>query len=137
MHRMSKQDLTAAATVECGHHVQASSGEVQVSLQLPGGYHFTPGANSRFEALVLDRGSGLQLSPASGRLAEDTAAGFRFRWAGAPQSAQGRVLAKAYFCQEEDVCLFQELSFELRFEPGGEGGVGLVVPLRHALRVQS
>ena len=95
-----------AALVRAAGAVAASSGELQLSIRLPKGYHLTPGANSRFEATVVGGSSGsVQLQPAAGSLAEDgsgttATAALKFTRAGGSSGSSGseggliRVLAK-------------------------------------------
>lgn len=130
--------------------VAAGSGELQLAIRLPKGYHLTPGANSRFEAALVggSGGSGsVQLQPAAGNLAEDgsgttataTVKFSRQGGSGTGGSTDGstaliRVLAKVYFCQDRDVCLFQEICFDVPLAPAvQQGQPAAAVPLQFAL----
>ncbi|KAI7838239.1 hypothetical protein COHA_007984 [Chlorella ohadii] len=139
-----------AALVRAPEAVAAGSGELQLAIRLPKGYHLTPGANSRFEAALVggSGGSGsVQLQPAAGNLAEDgsgttataTVKFSRQGGSGTGGSTDGstaliRVLAKVYFCQDRDVCLFQEICFDVPLAPAvQQGQPAAAVPLQFAL----
>lgn len=112
--------------------LQASNGALLLELQLPAGYHYTQGANSRFEVHPVQAAQQqLQLEPASGSLSESGAIAIRFN---CRQAARGRLLAKVYFCQDKDMCLFQELSFELAFQPD-LGNLTETVKLQHSVQL--
>jgi len=131
--------------------VAAGSGELPLAIRLPKGYHLTPGANSRFEAALVGGSSSssgsVQLQPAAGNLAEDSSgttatATVKFSrqgGSGTGGSTDGstaliRVLAKVYFCQDRDVCLFQEICFDVPLAPAVQPGQPAVaVPLQFAL----
>ncbi|KAL4421480.1 hypothetical protein ABPG75_010771 [Micractinium tetrahymenae] len=118
----------AALVVAPGPLLEAASGELCLKIQLPASYHLTPGANSRFEAAVLGAGGGVELAPAAGPLQEAggaATAALRFSRppaGGAQQAPTLRVLAKVYFCQDGDVCLFQEVCFDVPLAPAPAGG---------------
>lgn len=132
-----------AALVRAPDAVAAGSGELQLAIRLPKGYHLTPGANSRFEAaLIGGSGEKVQLQPAAGNLAEDasgttataTVKFSRQGGTGGDGTALLRVLAKVYFCQDRDVCLFQEICFDVPLAPAVQAGQpAAVVPLQFAL----
>lgn len=136
-----------AALVRAPEAVAASSGELQLAVRLPKGYHLTPGANSRFEASLVSGGSSggsnVQFQPAAGNLAEDASgttatATIKFSRQGNGTGGSGtelmRVLAKVYFCQDRDVCLFQEICFDVPLAPAVQAGQpAVVVPLEFAL----
>lgn len=114
---------------------------MQISLALPAGYHYTQGANSNFSTLSLSPSAPVDFKPASGSLESGGTinVGFRRKGDGSTE-ARGRVLAKAYYCQDEDVCLFEKISFDLRFLPasGSDSSASQdeenVVELRHSIR---
>lgn len=132
-----------AVLVQAPSAVTAASGEVRLSIRLPPGYHLTPGANSNFSAVVLGGGGGVQLRPPAGILTEDASgsaaiAAIRFsRQAGSGGSGLLlRIVAKLYFCQLGDVCLFQELCFDVPLADAS-GASPVDVPLSFALSAQA
>ena len=125
-----------AALVRAAAPVAAPAGEVRLSIRLPPGYHLTPGANSRFEAVGVDA-PGLQLAPAAGALAEaGGAAGAAVRFSRPAGSAGGglaRVLAKVYFCQDGSECLFEEVCFDVALGAAEAGAPPAQVALEYRL----
>lgn len=118
----------AALVMAPGPPLEAAAGELRLRIQLPASYHLTPGANSRYEASVLGGGSsGVELAPLAGALEEAggaATAALRFsrRADTAQQAATLRVLAKVYFCQDGDVCLFEEVCFDVPLAPAPVAG---------------
>jgi len=114
-----------AAVVVAEAPIQVESGEVILGIVLPTGYHFTKGANSRFEVLLEPADTPLRFEPVSGSLQEGgkTAARIRFKRTGtALPGSLIRVNCKIYYCQDEDVCLFQQVSFEVPLAPSSSKG---------------
>ena len=104
-------------------HSQASQGELHISIRLPEGYHLTRGATSSFQAAAAGPGSdSLSLDPPSGALStgQVPSATIRFRRTSS-EACKARAGVKVYFCQDEDVCLFEEVVFDVPFE-GDDGG---------------
>ncbi|KAL4855636.1 Protein SUPPRESSOR OF QUENCHING 1 [Chlorella vulgaris] len=133
-----------AALVRASSDVAAASGELRLSIALPAGYHLTPGANSRFEAAVLGSTGGVQLQPGAGSLTEDSdgrAASAVVLFSRQAGSSDGsgllRVLCKLYFCQSGDVCLFQEVCFDVPLAAAASDAAPAVVPLSFALSARA
>ncbi|KAI3423812.1 hypothetical protein D9Q98_009648 [Chlorella vulgaris] len=133
-----------AALVRASSAVAAASGELRLSIALPAGYHLTPGANSRFEAAVLGSTGGVQLQPGAGSLTEDSdgrAASAVVLFSRQAGSSDGsgllRVLCKLYFCQLGDVCLFQEVCFDVPLAAAASDAASAVVPLSFALSARA
>lgn len=120
----------AGATVVRVPAVTARSGRLLLRVKLPPDYHFTEGANSGFETRV-SGDAGIRLSPEAGSLKEDGEVAITFE----RSAGEGfvRVNAKAYFCQQNDVCLFEEVSFEVPFGAAAAGGGAADVELMHAV----
>ena len=120
-----------AVLVRAPASTSALTGDIVFSVTLPPGYHLTPGANSRFETSVLGGGSGGPVG-----------ATVRFsRTGGSGGSAFIRILAKVFFCQDNSVCLFQEVCFDVPLAAaeaaGGDAGAAPVVRLSHTLSAQA
>lgn len=104
---------------------QASSGVISVVVRLPEGYHLTKGANSRFE-VTTTRPYAMAVQPRNGSLSGDTpTATIQFRRSGAASLKLG---VKIYYCQDDSVCLFEHVVFDVPFTPAlsGEDGVELL-----------
>ena len=101
--------------------VRARSARVDLVLSLPEGFHFTPGAPSSWTAAQISGPPGLvRLMPMSGALADAPGApamSLSFETTGS-DGAEGivRILARIYFCQDNDVCLLEELAVAIPFQ---------------------
>ena len=135
------QPPVGAALVRAPNAVVAAAGEVRLDIKLPAGYHLTPGANSRFEATVLGSASGdVQLQPAAGSLAEDgSSVGALVRFSRRPGTSDAslfRAVAKVYFCKSGDVCLYEEVCFDVALAPTADAPPATVT-LGYALSAQA
>ena len=113
--------------------MQASNGELNISIKLPDGFHLTKGANSHFEAKAANAAA-LSLQPSKGPLTDtsNATATIQFRRSAGTTAWINVVI---YFCQENDVCLFEEVVFKVPFTDAAEGR-GLIV-LEHAVSATS
>ncbi|GAB4822761.1 hypothetical protein N2152v2_009807 [Parachlorella kessleri] len=128
--------------------VSAEASELRLRVQLPPGYHLTKGANSSFEASLAgsqrsSTGSSsgadatVQISPSKGLLQENDGVAsavlrLKLRGGGSRDVPRAvRVLARVYFCQEDDACLFEEVVFEFPLAGAGAGGGQEVAELSH------
>ncbi|PNH05466.1 NHL repeat-containing protein 2, partial [Tetrabaena socialis] len=127
--------------------VGAAGGELTVTVRLPRGYHLTAGAGSSYFTQLLPAGGGgttvdvtaVAVRPASGRLPDEANPSVRLTVVptAAAAAADGggrlvlRLLAKVYYCQEDDVCLFEQVCFEVPLVVGGGGGAVGAVALRY------
>lgn len=96
-----------------------ASGELVVSINLPSGYHFTKGANSRYEVVVEPPASADSVSVESmrGSLRDSGLSRIKFKRTGAVDPGTTlNVNCKIYYCQQEDLCLFKQVSFEVPVE---------------------
>ena len=110
-------EARAMATVRAERAIRRDGGEVEFTVQLPSGYHFTEGANSRFE--VTGGNTGKLFADAKG---EPVTATRNVKVdAGAIGDADTvRVECTVYFCREDDVCLLQRVRFEVPVSESGE-----------------
>ena len=99
---------------------QSGNGSLNVSINLPSGYHLTEGANSRFECSAVGGSSngGLDFVPVKGPLREretgNGGVGAQVQFDASKSDVRAlRVLSTVYFCQDKSVCLFQEVVFEV------------------------
>ncbi|CAD7700093.1 unnamed protein product [Ostreobium quekettii] len=105
--------------------LDAQSGEVQVFVRFPSGFHYTKGARSSFQSRLVGPGaSGVTLAPASGELrdAAGPAATVRFSGGARADRATIQIDARVYFCEEGKECLLDEVRFEVPLMAGGRAG---------------
>ena len=132
----SLEALPAGTTlVAAPEPIASASGSVDLFIDLPDTYHFTAGAPNRFEVKLL--GSGIEVKPQKGNLdisGQGPAVQLHFRHTTTLQNpVKLRTFAKIYFCQEEDVCLFDEACFEMTLAPASTESIA-PVQLRHTVR---
>ncbi|CAL5223491.1 g6016 [Coccomyxa viridis] len=117
--------------------VASTSAQVQLELVLPPTYHLTKGANSSFQASVHGTdAAGVKLQPATGPLQESGSTLSASISAALPPGGHISSLAidcKIYFCQEESVCLFEEVLFRVPVKEQLSTEQPQDITLRHTL----
>lgn len=137
--------VPAGATVVSTPAVTAAAGRLRLNVQLPSGYHFTPGTTPAFETKLVGATdqSWLKLSATSGVLKEGEPIDIQFERTAAKVDLQAkgaplllRTIAKIYFCKDNDVCLQELVVFDTPFETKTEtgGAVGGEVELTAQLK---
>lgn len=94
--------------------MQASNGELRLTVRLPEGHHLTKGANSRFEIQTQQPGA-IAFEPASGSLVDDRGTALAEVHFRRSDAAEVQVDAKVYYCLDGGVCLFEQLVFQIPF----------------------
>ena len=87
-------------------------GRFTFEIELPRGYHFTEGANSRYETTAAASGT-------RGTLEGDGGAKRTVVVRAAEGVNEARVDCVVYFCRTDDVCLMQRVRFEVPVATGG------------------
>ena len=87
-------------------------GRFTFEIELPRGYHFTEGANSRYETTAAASGT-------RGALEGDGGAKRTVVVRAAEGVNEARVDCVVYFCRTDDVCLMQRVRFEVPVATGG------------------
>lgn len=128
-------------------------GTVRVNIALPAGYHLTAGAGSRYFTQVLAAPgmasadvTAVSVRPASGSLPDTAEPSVQLEVSPTATGAAGggrlllRLLARVYYCRQNDVCLYEQVAFEVPIElPGrvdvaaASGGGQRAVSLRYAV----
>lgn len=118
--------------------VGPSGGMLTVTVGLPAGYHLTSGAGSSFYVQVLSSPSSpsadvtaITVQPSSGQLPDTAAPSVTMTVSRTATAAVAggqlllRVLVKVYYCQQNDVCLFERICYEvpLELEPSAAAAV--------------
>lgn len=100
------------AVVEARDAVARDGGRFTFEIELPRGYHFTEGANSRYETTAAASGT-------RGALEGDGGAKRTVVVRAAEGVNEARVDCVVYFCRTDDVCLMQRVRFEVPVATGG------------------
>jgi len=142
--------------------IAASAGEITLSIRMPPGYHFTKGANSRYEVEVVSAGgeatgedtataaastaapSPFTVEPTAGKLVDGQDVRLQFAATAGEVGAGGagvevRANCTVYFCREDDICLLQRVRFEVPVAAAGvrEGAVALHFEVPAAAEVRA
>lgn len=113
--RRLRQRLSSDTQVIRIDPVDALNGDLQLQISLASGYHFSKEAQSKYE-VELETDSGIILDPPTGIIGQDGTATIHFKRD--PTSASKgatRVSCKVYFCEEDQVCLYKALAFDVPF----------------------
>ncbi|MCO5562807.1 hypothetical protein L7F22_016439 [Adiantum nelumboides] len=94
--------------------IKAMNGNIKLRISLPPGFHFTKEITSKFEANDEPDGK-VVLQPASGAFDASWQALIKFSQ---PQDVMATVQinCKVYYCEEDEVCLYKALAFEIPFD---------------------
>ncbi|XP_072974846.1 protein SUPPRESSOR OF QUENCHING 1, chloroplastic isoform X2 [Typha angustifolia] len=97
----------------------SKEGHLYLAFSVPDGYHFSKEARSKFD-VEMETANAVDIEPSMGNLNADGSATLYFK-RGSSLPAMGRINCKVYYCKEDDVCLYQSVSFDVSFlqeEPG-------------------
>ncbi|CAN4108921.1 unnamed protein product [Withania somnifera] len=92
----------------------STEGTLNLRISVPEGYHFSKEAQSKF-SIDFDPDNSAEVDPLEGNLSPEGSAVVHFRRSSA-SSSTGRVYCKVYYCKEDEVCLYQSLTFEVPFQ---------------------
>lgn len=106
--------------------IKAVSGNFEVQISLPAGFHFTKEVVSKFEADV-EPDDKVVLDPLVGAFNSNGQAVIHFTHP-MDASATVEINCKVYYCEEEEVCLYKSLAFQIPFDPATSPST-TVVPL--------
>ncbi|KAJ8572787.1 hypothetical protein K7X08_009298 [Anisodus acutangulus] len=92
--------------------VEAENGRLYIAdtNNIPEGYHFSKEAESKF-SIDFDPDNATEADSLEGNLSLEGSAVVHFRRSSA-SSSTGRVYCKVYYCKEDEVCLYQSLTFD-------------------------
>ncbi|XP_070024129.1 protein SUPPRESSOR OF QUENCHING 1, chloroplastic-like isoform X2 [Nicotiana tabacum] len=92
----------------------SNEGTLNLRISVPEGYHFSKEAQSKF-SIDFDPDAAAVVDSLEGNLSQEGSAVVHFRRSSASTST-GRVYCKVYYCKEDEVCLYQSLTFEVPFQ---------------------
>ncbi|XP_059313313.1 protein SUPPRESSOR OF QUENCHING 1, chloroplastic isoform X1 [Lycium ferocissimum] len=92
----------------------SNEGTLNLRISVPEGYHFSKEAQSKF-SIDFDPDNAAEVDSLEGNLSPEGSAVVHFRRSSA-SSSTSRVYCKVYYCKEDEVCLYQSLTFEVPFQ---------------------
>lgn len=111
--------------------VKMSNGSIKVQISLPAGYHFTKEVTSKFEADVEPDGK-VELDPSSGTFDTNGQAVISFSRS-QDALANIQINCKVYYCEEDEVCLYKGLAFQIPFDEVSSSS-SMVLPLTYNVK---
>eukprot|EP00850_Spirogloea_muscicola_P023380 SM000352S13428 [mRNA] locus=s352:43307:48636:- [translate_table: standard] len=109
-------------------------GQLHITVSIPEGYHFTKGAVSKFDADIDAPSKGaVRLDPSSGPLQVEGLNASTTVSFGSFSAATVQISCKVYYCQEDEVCLYEAVTFEVPFQEGASAPTALPVELKHVV----
>ncbi|VAI06337.1 unnamed protein product [Triticum turgidum subsp. durum] len=91
-------------------------GYVSLAISVPYGYHFSKEARSKFD-VETEPANAIEIEPVNGSLNSDGQASLKFKRTSS-SSSTGRINCKVYYCKEDEVCLYQSVAFDVKFQEG-------------------
>lgn len=91
-------------------------GYLSLAISVPDGYHFSKEARSKFD-VETEPANAIEIEPVNGSLNSDGQASLKFKRMSS-SSSTGRINCKVYYCKEDEVCLYQSVDFDVKFQEG-------------------
>nr|XP_051181491.1 protein SUPPRESSOR OF QUENCHING 1, chloroplastic isoform X2 [Lolium perenne] len=89
-------------------------GYLSLAISVPDGYHFSKEARSKFD-VETEPANAIEIEPVNGSLDSDGLASLKFKRTSS-SSSMGRINCKVYYCKEDEVCLYQSVAFDVKFQ---------------------
>nr|XP_027114870.1 protein SUPPRESSOR OF QUENCHING 1, chloroplastic-like isoform X1 [Coffea arabica] len=110
----------------------SSEGNLILKISVPEGYHFSKEARSKY-SIDVEPENGAFIDPLEGNLSSEGSAVLHFKRA-SPLSSIGRINCKVYYCKEDEVCLYQSLTFEVPFQDLNPNSVPADITLPYTVK---
>ncbi|KAK1401847.1 protein SUPPRESSOR OF QUENCHING 1, chloroplastic [Heracleum sosnowskyi] len=94
--------------------VSSSKGILSLDISVPEGYHFSKEARSKY-TVDIEPEDATTIDPLEGNLSSEGTALLHFNRS-SPSASIGKINCKVYYCKEDEVCLYQSLTFEVPFK---------------------
>ncbi|KAJ8752307.1 hypothetical protein K2173_003943 [Erythroxylum novogranatense] len=129
--RLNRRSLTDTQIIKV---IGGSSneGNLLLKISLPKEYHFSKEARSKF-IVETEPENVMSIEPLDGYISPEGTAALHFKRSSASAS-MGRINCKVYYCKEDEVCLYQSLSFEVGFEEEVPGSPSSEIRLEHVVK---
>ncbi|KAK9084377.1 hypothetical protein Scep_030848 [Stephania cephalantha] len=129
--RLRRRSLADVETIRLDGGT-SKEGNLYLEVSVPEGYHFSKEARSKFN-VEIEPEDALIIEPLDGNLSPEGLASLHFkRFSSSP--AKGRIICKVYYCKEDEVCLYQSVSFEIPFRDEVQGTPPAEITLPYAVK---
>ncbi|KAL2536920.1 haloacid dehalogenase-like hydrolase family protein [Forsythia ovata] len=113
LRRLRRRSTADTETVTV-NGVSSNEGKLCLKISVPEGYHFSKEARSKYIVEVEPENAAV-LNPMEGNISLEGSAVVQFKRS-SPSSSMSRIYCKVYYCKEDEVCLYQSLTFEVPFQ---------------------
>lgn len=110
----------------------STEGNMYLRISVPEGYHFSKEARSKFN-VETQPDDAVVIEPLDGTLSPEGSATLHFTRS-TPSGSLGRINCKVYYCKEDEVCLYQSLAFEVKFEEEISGSSPAEITLQYLVK---
>ncbi|KAB1227389.1 NHL repeat-containing protein 2 [Morella rubra] len=128
LRRRSSAD-TKTITVDGG---SSNDGSLSLKILLPEEYHLSKEARSKF-GVESEPENSVIIDPSDGYLSPEGSAILHFRRS-SPSASLGRINCKVYYCKEDELCLYQSLSFEVPFQEANPEAAPAEIALAYSVK---
>ncbi|EPS69757.1 hypothetical protein M569_05004, partial [Genlisea aurea] len=113
----------------------SNEGKLRLEIKVPEGYHLSKEAQSKF-SVDFEPENAAVVDPSDGNIGSEGSAVLQFKRSSA-SSSKSRIYCKVYYCKEDEVCLYEPLTFEVSFQDAGPGADPAEIPLRYTVKPKS
>ncbi|KAK9086263.1 hypothetical protein Syun_028657 [Stephania yunnanensis] len=129
--RLRRRSLADVETIRLDGGT-SKEGNLYLEVSVPEGYHFSKEARSKFN-VEIEPEDALIIEPLDGNFSPEGLASLHFkRFSSSP--SKGRIICKVYYCKEDEVCLYQSVSFEIPFRDEVPGTPPAEITLPYAVK---
>ncbi|KAJ7973259.1 NHL repeat-containing protein 2 [Quillaja saponaria] len=129
--RLRRRSTADTVTISVAS-VSSNQGNLSLKISLPKEYHFSKEARSKF-SVDTEPENAVLIEPLDGYLSPEGSTILHYRRSSASAS-MGRVNCKIYFCKEDEVCLYENLLFEIPFREGDPNSTLADITLAHVVK---
>ncbi|WOH14265.1 hypothetical protein DCAR_0933784 [Daucus carota subsp. sativus] len=112
--------------------VSSSEGILSLKISVPEGYHFSKEARSKY-TVDIEPEDAATIDPLEGDLSSEGTAMLHYNRS-SPSASMGKINCKVYYCKEDEVCLYQSLTFEVPFQEVTSNSIPTEVRLSYVVK---
>ncbi|KAL9141056.1 hypothetical protein ABFS82_14G077900 [Erythranthe guttata] len=113
----------------------SNEGKLCLNISVPQGYHFSKEAQSKFSVEFEPENAALA-DPIDGIISREGSAIVQFKRS-SPSSSKTRIYCKVYYCKEDEVCLYQAVTFEVSFQEAVPDSTPAEITLAYLVKPKS